>query len=188
MPPSWMTKVIECWGQWKKFPVGRTIAFALTPLWFQNDGLGLETKVATHDGSQLKSKRLEFWWNASGICILPKGGCQRWRRCCEMLWSHWRSSDTPAPATPPLQRHARADYALIICFVYSAQRSCTVYGSGTEEFTEIHLPVLFNFCRRVNTELALQCTDADLLILEGMGRCVIHLWAKMQLTSCGRKL
>ncbi|XP_015747200.1 PREDICTED: pantothenate kinase 4-like [Acropora digitifera] len=27
-------------------------------------------------------------------------------------------------------------------------------------------------CRRVNTELALQCTDADLLILEGMGRAV----------------
>ena len=59
--------------------------------------------------------------------------------------------------------------------------------SGTEEFTDSNWPVLSNFYRRVNTELALQCTDADLLILEGMGRYVTHLCPKMQLTSCDRK-
>ena len=37
-------------------------------------------------------------------------------------------------------------------------------------FLIVFVFVLFCFFRRVNTELALKCRDADLLILEGMGR------------------
>ena len=45
----------------------------------------------------------------------------------------------------------------------------------------VRISLLFLVCviyRRVNTELALKCQDADLLILEGMGR-----YCKM-MTSC----
>lgn len=88
---------------------------------------------------------------------------------------------TDARATTPR-------WSCALCFVHSAQRWCSVRFGDWRIYGDSNWPVLSNFYRRVNTELALQCTDADLLILEGMGRYVTHLCPKMQLTSCDRKL
>ena len=127
-------------------------------------------------GTQLKSNRLKSWRNASGTRVIPKEECQRWRRSGEILWSHWRSSENTAMIL-------RSLFSLFCPKITRFVRfgDWRIYGDS-------NLLVLYNFYRRVNTELALQCTDADLLILEGMGRYVTHLCSKMQVTSCDRKL
>lgn len=107
--------------------------------------------------------------------------CSSKGRVSEMAYMLWNFT-----VALMLERQHRDDHAL--CFVHSAQRWCSVRFGDWSIYGDSNLPDLFNFYRRVNTELALQCTDADLLILEGMGRYVTHLCQKMQLTSCNRKL